>query len=211
MELNDDEKRYEHLVRNLKQLKKIKAPDYFEADLLRRINSGKFKEEKGSSWKIFAPARLVSSIVVVVVAIIVVFMIETFPTKQIDPLSVNPPLRKDLLQENQGEELSSGKIINKKMEMQSNESKRGQKQNNTAGKNKLYAGQNSVKSKEIPSPTSNFYDKSNNTAIAGISMLSGPALKEGLNYKQVNLSKSQKKEVYILKQKMVESFKEDGK
>ena len=36
---NKDDIKYANLIGTLKQLQKVKAPNYFEADLMRRINS----------------------------------------------------------------------------------------------------------------------------------------------------------------------------
>ncbi len=211
METNDEENRYEQVIKSLKQLKKVNAPGYFEADLLRRINGEEYKERKESHSGFFAPARIISSAVVFIVAVIVVFMIETYPTKQVDPLSVNPPLREGVLQENQSTEISSAPMVKQQMQKQNAEEKQHELQKSLPSKSKAFVGNNNSGSEEIPSPSASLYYESNRTPIAGITLLSGTELKEGLNYKQANLTKSERREVHILKQKMVESFRENSR
>ena len=56
-----DEERYINIINLLKQLPKITAPPDFESDLMRRINSGNFKENFKVHWwdKLLLPSRLI--------------------------------------------------------------------------------------------------------------------------------------------------------
>ena len=50
--MENDEKKYEDVIKALKGLQEVKAPANFEADLQRRINSENIsKEEKKSFWQ----------------------------------------------------------------------------------------------------------------------------------------------------------------
>jgi len=54
MPVKDDEKKYNDLIKNLNQLQEVKAPANFEAELMRKINSEKYKTEKEQSiWSKF--------------------------------------------------------------------------------------------------------------------------------------------------------------
>ena len=47
---DDDEVRYKNVIDLLKQMPKVSAPPNFESDLMRRINSGNFKEKYKVHW-----------------------------------------------------------------------------------------------------------------------------------------------------------------
>jgi hypothetical protein len=60
MNINEDELKYNQAIRSLKQLSKIRAPENFEIELFRKINSGGLVKEKESFWeKFFIPSRLI--------------------------------------------------------------------------------------------------------------------------------------------------------
>ena len=44
--MENDEKKYEDIIKLLTGLKKVNAPENFETDLLRRINSEKFSKKE---------------------------------------------------------------------------------------------------------------------------------------------------------------------
>ncbi len=45
MESEKNDLQYKNLIKDLNQLQEVKAPKYFEADLMRRINSEDFKKK----------------------------------------------------------------------------------------------------------------------------------------------------------------------
>ena len=98
--MKNDEKKYEKVINTLKNLKKVKAPENFEADLKRRINSEKFsKEEKKGFWQnIFVPAKLIPSIGLVVVAVVVFFVVETNSEEMENPFLIEPRVRQDIVE-----------------------------------------------------------------------------------------------------------------
>ena len=211
MEKNDDEKRYRSVTKNLNQLKKINPPAYFEADLFRKINSGNFKEEKLNSARFLSPGKLIPSAVIIAVAVIVLFMIKTNPIKQDDPLSVNPPLREGIRSVNQNDAISAGDIAKKELNENINKKRHDKKLESHSGVKTIASGKSNPKSPIIPEISSQQANNSTRPAIAGISLSPDSSIKEGLNYKQANLTKSQKKEVTILKHKMEKMYKKDKK
>ncbi len=96
MAQNDDELQYEDLIKNLKGIKKIDAPEYFETDLMRKINSGKFGLET-SSWKKFLhPSRLIPSAALVVTTIVFLFTAKIYNGNGENPLMIAPQARNDV-------------------------------------------------------------------------------------------------------------------
>lgn len=99
MSVKDDEKKYNDLIKNLNQLQEVKAPANFEAELMRKINSEKYKVEKEESiWsKFFLPSRLIPSAGLAAAAIIVFFVVTLNPEEMEDPLQMEPRVREDII------------------------------------------------------------------------------------------------------------------
>jgi hypothetical protein len=97
--MEKNEKKYEKLINDLKNLQQIKAPARFEADLKRRINERKYKTERKSFWsKAFAPAKLIPSMGLATAAI-VVFLVVNVNSEEIDnPFLIEPRLREDVIE-----------------------------------------------------------------------------------------------------------------
>lgn len=120
--MENDEKKYEDVIKALKGLKEVKAPANFESDLKRRINSEKFpKEEKKSFWEnIFVPSRLIPSLGLVAVAVVVFFVMDTNSEEMDNPFLIEPRVREDVFAvadyealEQKQEELSKQKSVKK--------------------------------------------------------------------------------------------------
>ena len=97
--MENEEKKYEDVIKALKGLKKVNAPENFEADLKRRINSEKFSEkERKSFWEnIFVPARLIPSLGLVAVAVIIFFVVDTNSEEMDNPFLIEPRVREDII------------------------------------------------------------------------------------------------------------------
>ncbi len=96
--MENDEKKYEDVIKTLKGLQEVKAPENFEADLQRRINSEKFsKGEKKSFWQnIFLPSRLIPSLGVIATAIVIFFVVDSNSEEMDDPFLIEPRVREDV-------------------------------------------------------------------------------------------------------------------
>ena len=97
--MENEEKKYEDVIKALKGLKKVNAPENFEADLKRRINSEKFsKKERKSFWEnIFVPAKLIPSLGLVAAAVIIFFVVETNSEEMDNPFLIEPRVREDII------------------------------------------------------------------------------------------------------------------
>ena len=90
-----DEERYINIINLLKQLPKVTAPPNFESDLMRRINSGNFKENFKVRWwdKLLLPSRLIPASAFAL-SIIAVFYFLNFNTMERDnPFLAKPKIR----------------------------------------------------------------------------------------------------------------------
>ena len=97
--MENEEKKYEEIIKALKNLKKVNAPENFEADLKRRINSEKSpeKERKGFWENIFVPARLIPSLGLVAAAVIIFFVVDTNSEEMDNPFLIEPRIREDII------------------------------------------------------------------------------------------------------------------
>ena len=96
--MENDEKKYEDVIKALKGLKEVQAPANFEADLQRRINSEKFssKEKKGFWENIFAPSKLIPSLGLVAVSVVIFFVVDTNSEEVDNPFLIEPRVREDV-------------------------------------------------------------------------------------------------------------------
>jgi hypothetical protein len=120
--MENDEKKYEDVIKALKGLREVKAPANFEADLHRRINQKKSsKEEMKSFWQnIFVPSRLIPSLGLVAVAVVMFFVVDTNSEEMDNPFLIEPRVREDVFAvtefeevEKKQEELSKQKSLKK--------------------------------------------------------------------------------------------------
>jgi hypothetical protein len=207
MQPNEEENVYGDVIGKLKQLNNINAPNNFEEDLFRKINSENYVFQKDRPSNFFLRKRLIPSLAVVAVAIILVIMIKTQPTRPEDPLSINPRIREDVIASRENSNTSVEDLA-----------KRGFKENSTDQKpaKKLKAQSNSennlIGRNEISSDKNNDTQLSNpltdDANLQGYPKLSKSAIKNGLNFKQVYLDKTQRKEVAVLKEKMEKLYYE---
>jgi len=96
--MENDEKKYEEVIKALKELKQVEAPENFESDLQRRINSEKYpKDEKKNFWQnIFVPSRLIPSLGLIATAVVIFFVVETNSEEMDNPFLIEPRVREDV-------------------------------------------------------------------------------------------------------------------
>ncbi len=173
MDFNDDEKQYGNIIRSLRNLKKVSAPENFEADLMRKINSRSYKEAKSGFWHdILMPSKLIPTAALAVV-LIVLYMVKFDNRNTENPLSVQPKVRSDVMMSDGSDSSIDDLIYGRLKKNRSNEK----------------SAQFLSKKENYPSLT-----------VANI--------KTGLNFRQANITKSQRKEVIALKQKFESMVKE---
>lgn len=95
---HDDEKKYEDVIRKLKNLSKVDAPDYFEADLKRRINAEETSAKKSFWNKILNPSRLIPSAGLAAAAIIIFFVVNINSEEMDNPFLIEPKVREDVFE-----------------------------------------------------------------------------------------------------------------
>ena len=216
MNPNDDMK-YQDVVNNLKQMQQVKAPSGFEADLMRRINSGRYPAENSYRRKIFLPYRLIPSAALALTAILLIFVLNNNGTTQDNPLLQAPREREDSATKTKTALVSSERQSVSKDELStSREISGGQKIADNLRQDKP-AG-NSAPNKENFSPTvkGNISPAGNSDRFITANFTSNritdyPVSKAGLNFRQINLSTEQKVQLSRLKERLELMFNERSK
>lgn len=227
--MENDEKKYEDVIKALKGLKEVKAPANFESDLKRRINSEKFpKEEKKSFWEnIFVPSRLIPSLGLVAVAAIVFFVMDTNSEEMDNPFLIEPRVREDVFAvadyeglEQKHEELSKQKSVKKDVPVIEKRRDEGELKSSgdkmISGREKAGEIEGLTDEKDVAKDQSILADnltaaesslavvtespKPTVPAEVNAGMVTGQAItKEELNFRQVQLSTEEQKVVNELK------------
>ena len=112
-----DDLNYKDLIKDLNQLQEVKAPKYFEADLMRRINSEDFKNEESTTgfWsKYFSPSKVIPTAALAVAMVVMFLIIDSKPDISNDPLLAAPRERTDLISSN---DISVEKFIKERQEI----------------------------------------------------------------------------------------------
>lgn len=212
---NDDMK-YQDVINTLSQLQQVKAPAGFEADLMRKINSESFPEEKTFWQNIFAPSRLVPAGALAVTALILIFLLDTTGVGPGDPLLTAPRERGDVTLSAKADNLSAAQKSVERDEAVSSEQTSGiQKDKGIAEQpaNRSTAGKEGY---PLPAGRSLAGRSGNNDRFITAKFTSGriadyPVNKAGLNFRQVNLSNEQKTQLNELKQKLETTFNSEGR
>lgn len=96
----DNDAQYMKIKDLLKQMPKVEAPSNFEADLMRRINSGNFQERYKVRWwdKLLLPSRLIPA-GALALSIVAVFYYLNFNAMERDnPFLTKPKIRESVSQ-----------------------------------------------------------------------------------------------------------------
>ena len=94
---DENSQQYNEIIKTLQGLRQVKAPANFEADLMRRINSGKYEKERSFWEKILLPSRLIPSAALGLAAIIVFFVLNINSAPVENPLLMPPRVREDVV------------------------------------------------------------------------------------------------------------------
>ena len=97
MKNENDENKYKNISKTLGELQKVSAPPNFEANLMRKIRSGKIDKKETGFGKLFLPNRLIPSLGLIAVAIVIFFVVDVNSEKMENPLLMDPRVREDIV------------------------------------------------------------------------------------------------------------------
>lgn len=213
MSNTDEGSQYKNIIRILNELQKVKAPANFEADLMRRINSGKFEKERSFQKKFFLPSWLIPSAALVATAVIILFVVNINFGPDENPLLAPPRIREDVIA-NRDVTLTRNETTAKKREQKVKKEIKHQpplmfNENDPS----LAGNQSGSKDSEVSNLGITITGGNNQSSLpvnpSIVSFSNGyPINKNGLNYRQRNLTREERLQLEILKKKMEEFFKE---
>ena len=193
--IDEKDKEFEGIVRILKGLQQVKAPNNFETNLMRRINAEEFPDEKPESWIsiIFRPKKFIPSAALAIIAIIILFVIKPGSTEIENPFNTRPRVRKDMIATTS--QLSEQQKIDNELKKMVGRDKI---------KDTLKRKQEIAKNGSQNNNENEFQTDEQNSP--GFEVVSSPDFysidKSGLNFRQVNLSRSERIELNRLKVKL---------
>ncbi len=212
---NDDMK-YQDVINTLRQLQQVKAPAGFESDLMRRINTESFPDERKFWQNIFIPSRMVPAAALAVTALILIFVLNNNAVIPDNPLLTAPRERGDVTISAKTNKLPGSQRLADRDEALSSEQTSGiQKDKGTTDQP---VQKSTAKNEGFTSSTETSLAGNNreNDRFITATFTSGritdyPVNKAGLNFRQVNLSNEQKMQLNQLKERMEHMFDTRGR
>lgn len=212
----DDENKFKNLTDGLKNLKKIEAPVGFENKLWNKINSDAVPEKKSLWDKVFV--KLLPATAVVATAVILFVVIENNAYEYQDPLLMEPEVRTDLIEikeENQAlqkfelenePEIKSEKPKQLAQEKPSvtfrkkdSEAEVITMESPLAGRNEILRDEDSL----APESTGVTSSLSEDSSVNDQQIAPSATMKQGLNFRQVQLTEQEKQELNELKTRIL--------
>ena len=210
--IDEKDQEFEGVIKILRELQHVKAPNNFEADLMRKINAGKYREEKTESWflRIFAPKRFIPSAALAIIAILILFVIKPGSNTIENPFNTKPKLREDMI--TTATQMSEEKKVDLELEKMIDPDK-----NNGSLKQKAEVAKTNVKGEKDYNVKDFQTDRAgSSSASQNFETASSPGMsnyyvidKNGLNFRQVNLTKTERMEINRLKANLLQFMKEN--
>ena len=211
---DENPQQYSEIIKTLKGLQRVKAPANFEADLMRRINSGKYEKERSFWEKFLLPSRLIPSAAIGLAAVIVFFVLNINSAPVENPLLTPPRVREDVV--------ATKNIPVTPKETQ--ESLKKEKANNGKEKQPAPFFKEGTKSYAEIHGTTGDSEVSNlgitftgedtdNTLTGNTSMVSFgyPINKSGLNFRNSTLTREERAQIQMMKKRLIEMMKQLNK
>ncbi|MFZ0452794.1 MAG: hypothetical protein WCE54_10240 [Ignavibacteriaceae bacterium] len=210
--IDEKDQEFEGVIKILKGLHHLKAPDNFETDLMRRINAGNYKEEKTESWfsRFFAPKRFIPSAALAIVAVLILFVIKPGSNTIENPFNTKPRLREDMITtasqitEEKKVDMELQKMIDSNQDYSSLIQKKEVAKNEEKGKND-YDIKDFQSDRAGSSYASQNYEAVSSPGVSNYYIID----KSGLNFRQVNLTKTERMEISRLKANLMQFMKEN--
>jgi hypothetical protein len=186
--MNNDS-RHKDVTGILKSLQQVKAPGNFETELLRKIDSQRSLKKESFLERIFTPSRLVPSAAFVVAAVILFFFLFNEEDAE-NPLLTEPRIREDVFAT---EDISQPPLNNElSKEGLSIDEKKLSEPKQKPTQDKTFAEDSNIA--EFRNNNSSLRE---NTPYA---MVGYSIDKNGLNFRQINLSKEEQQQLSRLRE-----------
>lgn len=212
----DDENKFKNLIDGLKNLKKIEAPVGFENKLWNKINSDAVPEKKSLWDKVFV--KLLPATAVVATAVILFVVIENNAYEYQDPLLIEPEVRTDLIEIKEEDPALQKFELENEPEIKSEKPKQLAQEKPSvtfrkkdseadvitmesplAGRNEILRDEDSL----VPESTGVASSLSEDSSVNDQQIAPSATMKQGLNFRQVQLTEQEKQEVNELKTRIL--------
>lgn len=212
----DDENKFKNLIHALKNLKKIEAPVGFENKLWNKINSDAVPEKKSLWDKVFV--KLLPATAVVATAVILFVVIENNAYEYQDPLLIEPEVRTDLIEIKEEDPALQKFELENEPEIKSEKPKQLAQEKPSvtfrkkdseadaitmesplAGRNEILRDEDSL----VPESTGVASSLSEDSSVNDQQIAPSATMKQGLNFRQVQLTEQEKQEVNELKTRIL--------
>jgi hypothetical protein len=210
--IDENSQQYSEIIKTLKGLQKVKAPAGFEADLMRKINSGRYEKERSFWEKLLLPSRLIPSAALGIAVVIVFFVLNMNSAPVENPLLMAPRVRDDVIATNNSTVTPKEAQVNPQKEKARNEIK--QEPFFKEG-TKSYA---EIHSGSTDSGVSNLGitftgEDSESTIPANPSIVSfgNPITKSGLDFQRRMLTPQERAQLEIMKKRLMDMMKQFNK
>jgi hypothetical protein len=210
--IDENSQQYSEIIKTLKGLQKVKAPAGFEADLMRKINSGRYEKERSFWEKLLLPSRLIPSAALGIAVVIVFFVLNMNSAPVENPLLMAPRVRDDVIATNNSTVTPKEAQVNPQKEKARNEIK--QEPFFKEG-TKSYA---EIHSESTDSGVSNLGitftgEDSESTMPANPSIVSfgNPITKSGLDFQRRMLTPQERAQLEIMKKRLMDMMKQFNK
>lgn len=224
MYTQDDENKYKQVIDDLKNLKKIEAPVGFESKLWNKINSSE-STEANSVWAKLT-LKLAPAVALAASVVILFTIIDNNATEYQDPFMIEPEERTDLisysseeinLPESESDSKSVPELEQPKEQVQEKSTVKFRKKEvadseelsvgrQTEGRSEAFSDEDSV----VPE-LSTFAISDTTDKLIGNEEIVAPAvsvpMQQNLNFRQIQLSEEEQREVIELKSKTLRSEK----
>ena len=217
MNNTDENPQYKDIIKILSGLQKVKAPANFEANLMRRIHAGQFEKKKSFLGGFLFPSWLVPSAAVVATAVIILFVVNINSGPEENPLLVPPRIRENVSASTDVPLTDNKSFLKKPEEKRKREIKRQPPAVFEQSAPSLAAeSQSGTSDSEVSNLGITITGGDNRGTLPGnqsvVSFSNGYQInKNGLNYRQRNLTQAERLQLEFLKKKMQEFFREPQK
>lgn len=206
----EDENKHRKLIDDLKNLKKIEAPVGFESKLWNKINA-KDSQESRSVWNKIS-VRLVPAVAVLATAAILFVIIDNNASEFQDPFMIEPEERKDLIEFSTSDlDLAEPKVKIAEEQVKQKSSVRFRKKEiqseefsaepPMAGRDQVLESNDSLIPQELQVGAS--YSVRNEVVRDDTLIAPEASMRQGLNFRQVQLTKEEKQTVNDLKDEIL--------
>jgi hypothetical protein len=203
----EKEREFDGVRKILQELQQLKAPEYFEADLMRKINAGEFPDEKKENWfsRILVPKRVIPSAALAVAAVLILFVIKPGSGSIENPFNVQPRVRKDIVSSSQ---LSVEKKVDKALREMIKKENHSVAQKSKTNVNDQQKQRDDVQGFQPETRSSEASENFELTSTPGSD--SYQINKNGLNFRQVNLTRSERMQINRMKENLMRFMNENS-